>query len=414
MNDRRNYPLLLASQFLSAFGDNLILMLILGPFLNQFKAGTITGEAQSVANIYYTSLLFMPYVLLAPLAGYLNDRFSKNRWLLGGNFIKLAGTGLVALGLVSGSAWKGIGYFTVGIGACVYSPAKYGILPEILPAERLVKANGLMELLTLIAILTGNIGGSAAFGGYPLRLCYLMAVGVYGLSLVLNLLMSRTPSYREVRLRGSVRQFFSNLADLFSQKRLARILVGTALFWICGAILKMNFQPWGQQVLQFTTMLQISLLGLWLSVGVMLGSVLAGQLYAVGDLHATRRYGWLLAAGFAVLGSIGWLMGHGLNYPGILAPAVLILTGLIAGLFLIPLNAALQAESHKDKLGKTIATQNGFENLAMLGGSLLAFIDVKVGFNPSELFLALAVFVAIVVVWLKIPPKLQMNNATPE
>jgi LPLT family lysophospholipid transporter-like MFS transporter len=413
MNNRRNYPLLLASQFLSAFGDNLILMLILGPFLNQFKAGTITGEAQSVANIYYTSLLFIPYVLLAPLAGYLNDRFSKNRWLLGGNFIKLAGTGLVSLGLVFGSVWQGIGYFTVGIGACVYSPAKYGILPEILPAERLVKANGLMELLTLIAILTGNIGGSAAFGRYPLRLCYLMVIGVYGLSLLLNLLMSRTPSYREVRLRGSVRQFFSNLAALFSQKRLARILVGTALFWICGAIIKMNFQPWGQQVLHLTTMLQISLLGLWLSVGVMTGSVLAGQLYAVGDLHATRRYGWLLAAGIALLGSIGWLMVHGLNYPKVLAPAVLILTGLIAGLFLIPLNAALQAESHKDKLGKTIATQNGFENLAMLGGSLLAFIDVKVGFNPSELFLALATFAAIVVVWLKIPgrtPNEQCNH----
>jgi MFS transporter, LPLT family, lysophospholipid transporter len=411
MNNRRNYPLLLASQFLSAFGDNLILMLILGPFLTQFKNGQITADAQSIANIYYTSLLFVPYVLLAPLAGYLNDRFSKNRWLLGGNFIKLVGAGLTALGPAFGLVWQGIGYFTVGIGACVYSPAKYGILPEILPAERLVKANGTMELLTLIAILTGNIAGADVFGRYPLRLCYLMAIGVYGLSLVLNLLMSRTPAYREVRLRSSVGQFFSNVAALFSQKRLARILAGTALFWVCGAILKMNFQPWGQQVLQLTTMLRISLLGLWLSIGVMLGSVLAGQLYAVGDLHATRRYGWMLAAGVAVLGSIGWLMGHGLNYPGILAPAILILTGLIAGLFLIPLNAALQAESHKDKLGKTIATQNGFENLAMLGGSLLAYIDVKVGFNPSELFLALAAFVAIVVVWLKIPGK---NNATLE
>jgi len=269
-------------------------------------------------------------------------------------------------------------------------------------------------LLTLIAILTGNIGGSAAFGRYSLRHCYFLVIGIYGLSLVLNLLMSRTPSYREVRLRDSVREFFSNLAALFSQKRLARILVGTALFWICGAILKMNFQPWGQQVLHMKTMLQISLLGLWLSVGVMLGSVLAGQLYAVGDLRATRRYGWLLAVGFAVLGSIGWLMARGFGYPNIFAAAVLILTGLIAGLFLIPLNAALQAESHKDKLGKTIATQNGFENLAMLSGSLLAFIDVKVGFNPSELFLALAVFVAAVVIWLKIPPKLQTNHATPE
>src|SRR5580658_7233141 len=189
---RRNYPLLLASQFLSAFADNFILMLILGPLLTELKNGTITTMQQSLANIYYTSLLLVPYVLLAPLAGYLNDRFSKNRWLFGGNLIKLAGTGLVALGLVSGTAWQGIGYFIIGIGACVYSPAKYGNLPEILPAERLVKANGLMELLTLIAILTGNIGGSAAFDHCPLRLCYLMVIGVYGLSLALNFFMSRT------------------------------------------------------------------------------------------------------------------------------------------------------------------------------------------------------------------------------
>jgi LPLT family lysophospholipid transporter-like MFS transporter len=403
--ERRNYPLLLASQFLSAFGDNLILMFILGPFLTEFKAGAITAEAQSVANIYYTSLLFIPYVLLAPLAGYLNDRFSKNRWLLGGNAIKLAGTGLASLGISHGPGWLAAGYFVVGIGACVYSPAKYGILPEILPTERLVKANGTMELLTLVAILTGNIGGSWAFGQFSLDICYWMTIGVYGLSLVFNLLMSRTPSYQEVQLKKSVGEFFSNVAALFSQKRLARILVGTALFWICGAILKMNFQPWGQQILHLTTMLQISLLGLWLSIGVMIGSVLAGQLYAVGDLHATRRYGSLLAGGIAVLGCIGWLMDHGINYPKTLSPTVLIITGLIAGLFLIPLNAALQAESHKDKLGKTIATQNGFENLAMLGGSLLAYLDVRVGFNPSELFLALAAFAAIVVIWLKIPSK---------
>src|ERR1019366_6514955 len=115
MNSRLNYPLLLASQFLSVFGDNLILMFILGPFLKQIEAGKITAEAQSVAVIFYTSLLFMPCVLLAPLAGYLNDRFSKNRWLAGGNLIKLAGAVLIWLGQASGAAWLGIGYFTVGI-----------------------------------------------------------------------------------------------------------------------------------------------------------------------------------------------------------------------------------------------------------------------------------------------------------
>jgi LPLT family lysophospholipid transporter-like MFS transporter len=402
----RNYPLLLGSQFLSAFGDNLILMIILGPFLTERSKGEITEQAQSIANVFYTSLLFVPYVLLAPFAGYLNDRFSKNRWLLGGNLIKLIGAAITSLGIRSNKVWMAVGYFVVGIGACIYSPAKYGILPEILPNERLVKANGLLELLTLVAILTGNIGGAMAFDRLPLAMCYLMTIAIYALSLGLNLLMSRTPSYPEVRFKGSVRQFFRNLGDLFSQKRLARVLCGTALFWICGAVLKMNFQPWGEQVLKLQTMTAISLLGLWLSIGVMAGSVLAGQLYAIGDLRATRRYGWLLAAGIATLGSIGWFLQEGIGRPMLLAVVVLIITGLVAGLFLIPLNAALQAESHKDRLGKTIATQNGLENFAMLGGALIAFLDIKVGFDPSELFLALAAFVSVVVIWLKIPAKI--------
>jgi LPLT family lysophospholipid transporter-like MFS transporter len=208
-----------------------------------------------------------------------------------------------------------------------------------------------------------------------------------------------------VRFRHSLSGFFHNVGQLFSQKRLARILVGTAMFWICGAIMKMNFQPWGQQVLKLTTMTQINLLGLWLSLGLMAGSVLAGQLYPVGELRATRRYGWLLAGTIAALGSVGWLLQHGLDHPKVLPLSILIVTGLAAGLFLIPLNAALQAESHKDKLGKTIATQNGFENLAMLGGSALAFFQVKSGFDPSQLLLALALFVAFVVIWLNIPAK---------
>src|ERR1700689_1481448 len=97
----RNYPLLLASQFLSAFGDNLILMIILGPFLTQRSKGEITEQTQSIANVFYTSILFVPYVLLAPLAGYLNDRFSKNRWLLGGNLVKLIGSAITGLGASS-------------------------------------------------------------------------------------------------------------------------------------------------------------------------------------------------------------------------------------------------------------------------------------------------------------------------
>ena len=403
MKPKRNYHLLLWSQFLSAFGDNAILQVILGPLMKQLTAGRITAHEQSLDNIYFTSLLFVPYVLLAPLAGYLNDRFANNRWLLGGNLIKLAGTALTLYGVTAGTGWQGFGYFVVGIGACMYSPAKYGILPEILPAERLVKANGMVELLTLVAILIGTVAGASMSDYWQPFTCYAMVASIYGASALLNCFMSKTPAYPDIRLAGSVVEFFKNCRDLLRNRRLARVLLGTSTFWICGAMVKMNSQPWGQQVLKLETMLQISLLGLWLSLGLMAGSVLAGQLYGVGDLRATRRYGWLLAVAVAVLGGTAWFTGLGLTHPQWVAVPALVFTGLVGGLFLIPLNAALQAESHQAKLGKTIATQNGFENLAMLAGSVYALINVNMGFDPSQLFLCLAVFVGVVVIWLKIP-----------
>ncbi len=106
-----------------------------------------------------------------------------------------------------------------------------------------------------------------------------------------------------------------------------------------------------------------------------------------------------------MLGGVEWFLHHGLASPQAMAIPVLIGTGVVAGLFLIPLNAALQAESHKDKLGKTIATQNAFENLAMLGGSIFAYVNVRIGLDPSQLLLGLALFVALVVTWLKFPAK---------
>jgi len=401
----RNYPLLLASQFLTALADNFLLMIILGPFMTRLKQGAITDTQQSLANIFYTSLLFVPYVLFGPLAGFLNDRYSKTHWLSGGNFIKLLGAALAAMSLAGGLTWMALGYFIVGIGACVYSPAKYGILPEILPSEELVKANGTIEALTLVAILAGTVAGSIAFDHLRLGVCYWIVIGSYAASLGLNLLMTRTPSYPEVQWGHSTAEFVHNLKDLLSQRRLARILMGTALFWICGAMIKMNSQPWGQQVLGLKSMGAIGLLSVWLALGVMTGSILAGRLYRVGEVQHTRLYGWLLSIGLAVLGSVGWLMQHGFNDAKTLSITTLIYTGFCAGLFLIPLNAALQAESHKDKLGKTIATQNLFENLAMLCGSGIAFLDVKIGFNPAQLFLALAAFVAIITIWLRIPAK---------
>ncbi len=443
----RNYSLLLASQFLGAFGDNAILAVIVGQLTLLQKSGLLTPDELRTRSALYTSLLFIPYVLLAPLAGYLNDRYAKTHWLFGGNALKLVGTGVCLLSVWYGYFWQAPGYLIVGMGSTVYSPAKYGILPEILERDQLVKANGMVELLTLLAILTGAIAGSIMVDRLPVIVCYGVLLAIFGASMALNGLMSPTPSDPSVRLHRSVTEFRDHFAVLFLERRphreggvlgglryagsavaamvrgtrLGRILVGTGLFWVCGAAMKINFQPWGLDVLALPDNTQIALLGLWLSVGVMLGSVVSGALYRVGDLSHTRRFGYLLAALLVVISLIGPLglssMGrHVVEATGtdghshavlVVLPAVMVVlvaAGFASGLFLIPLNAALQAESDPQKLGKTIAVQNFCDNTGMILAGLVVLICARVGLTASQVFLVLAFIVVGVLFWLKIPP----------
>lgn len=420
MKSTRNYPLLLLSQFLGAFGDNAILAVIVGQLTLLQKAGQITSEELRTRSTVYTSILFIPYILLAPLAGYLNDRHSKTAWLAGGNALKLLGAAVCTLSIWHGYLWQAPGYFIVGIGSTVYSPAKYGILPEILPRDKLVKANGMVELLTLLAILTGAIGGAWIIDHLPVSVCYAIVGAIFAASLVLNLFMEKSPSDSSVRLGRSAHEFFDHFGALFSGPRLGKVLIGTALFWVCGAAMKINFQAWGLDVLGLPNNTQIALLGLWLSVGVMAGSVAAGRFYPVSDLRHARRHGFLLAGMLVALFAIQPLdlvhVGrHVVESAGaggaqgvilVVLPAVMALlvgSGITAGLFLIPLNAALQAESDPQKLGKTIAVQNFCDNCGMVLAGGLVFACVKLGLSASQVFLALAILVAAVVAGLRIP-----------
>lgn len=418
MKHGRNYPLLLASQFLGAFGDNAILAVIVGQLTRLKVSGEMTEESLRVWSTVYSALLFVPYILLAPLAGYLNDRYPKTRWLVGGNAVKLLGTLVCALSLLGGSWWQIPGYLIVGVGSCLYGPAKYGILPEILPQERLVKANGTMELLTLLAIIVGAIGGAKMIDSLSLSWCFAALVGVFGSSLLLNLAMSPTQGNPAVRMADSVAGFVGHLGTLMRHPRLSRVLVGTGLFWVCGSAMKINFQAWGLNVLGLQTNLQVSLLGLWLSVGVMGGSMAAGQLHRVGDLGWTRRYGWMLVGTLALIGTVEMVpllrqavpVGSGFQlFPWVMG--LLALAGAIAGLFLIPLNAALQAETDSGKLGKTIAIQNFVDNVGMILAALMVGVCAKseqivgVRVSAGQVFFVLAGLVLLALLWLRIPKR---------
>jgi LPLT family lysophospholipid transporter-like MFS transporter len=228
--------------------------------------------------------------------------------------------------------------------------------------------------------------------------------------LLLNMMMQQTPANPTVHWKTNVSTFWEHAQLLAKAPRLSRMLLGTGLFWVCGAAMKINFQPWGLNVLRLPDNTQIALLGLWLSVGVMVGSILAGQWFQIGDLRRTRFFGFALGTTLALLFSVEPLefWRHPVIQAGplhLVVPVVglLIGTGIAAGFFLIPLNAALQSESDPGKLGKTIAVQNLVDNIGMSCASLLCLISVKANISASGVFLVLAAITTAIVFFLKIP-----------
>jgi LPLT family lysophospholipid transporter-like MFS transporter len=400
-HSRRNYPLLLVGQFLGAFGDNFLLAAILGPLTYAPRAGGSAETLVNSENALFSLVFSVPFIVLAPVAGYLNDRMPKTRWLVGGNLVKLAGTavGLAAVSALSGGAAHGMqvaAYCIVGIGACVYSPAKYGILPEVVPTERLVKANGTVEMLTLVAIVAGLGGGGILYDhARSLPVCYLASAALYGGAFACNAAMVATPFNPAASLRHSAGEFASNFIALVCNPRLGRILLGSALFWFAGSTLRSALQGWGlgvfsQAGIENVTNLKLVLLKVGLVAGIVAGAVLAGQLHRTGDLSWARRYAFLLAAGLAGLGLLGG--GFGL----VPVVAVLVITGSAAGLLVVPFNAALQAETDPGKLGKTVSVQNFTDYMGIAAGAAYLALLSRLGLGPNQDLVVLGITVAMI------------------
>jgi MFS transporter, LPLT family, lysophospholipid transporter len=398
---RRNYPLLLVGQFLGAFGDNFLLAAILGPLTYALNTGRITETVVNSENALFGLVFSLPFIVLAPLAGFLNDRMPKTRWLVGGNLIKLVGTsiGLVAVYALTGAASHALqvaAYCIVGVGACVYSPAKYGILPEVVPTERLVKANGTVEMLTLVAIVAGLGGGGILYDRtLSLPVCYFASVALYGAAFMCNAAMIATPFNPSASLLHSAGEFAANFLSLVRNPRLGRILLGSALFWFAGSTLKSALQGWGlgvyaQAGVTNVTNFKLVLLKVGMVAGIVSGAVLAGQLHKTGDLSWARRYALILAAGLAGLGLLGG--AHGL----VLVVLVLTVTGAAAGLLVVPFNAALQSETDPGKLGKTVSVQNFTDYMGIAAGAAYLSFLSRFNLSPNQDLMVLGATVALI------------------
>lgn len=376
------YPLLVA-QFLSAFADNAILFTVIAIVMQ--NAHTPNWYVPALQSVFLVA-----FVLLAPWAGHFADNHAKSRVLIVANLIKAAGTGLLLLHVEPLLA-----YCIVGVGAALYSPAKYGILPELAGHDSLIKANSWIEGSTILAILTGMMVG-AKVADYSINWALSGTIALFVISAVTTLTLPVKIS--RTRVEGSkILLFWQEIRSFLSMPRSRFAVLGASLFWAAAACVRVILIAWAPLVLMSHNASDIANLTLFLALGIIAGAALVPHLIPLEHLRRARIPAYLMA-----------FMIMALSFTDAVWPAriVLLLMGTAGGMFIVPINAALQDLGQQSiGSGGAVAMQNFFQNVAMLlsvGGYTLA-ASLNIGPIAALLGLGVLLLLATFLVVLRLP-----------
>src|ERR1700678_3004433 len=367
----------LGAQFLSAFGDNALLFAALALVR---KEGYPTWSGPLLQAFFVGA-----YILLAPFVGVFADARPKGRVMLYANALKFAG----ALGMCL-HLNPFVSYALVGAGAAANSPAKYGILGELVTPTQLFKANSLLEASTIAAILLGAAAGGI-LTDWSIEGALMAITGCYAASALSALLiprLKRTAATLKFSISTSMRDFGSQTRSLLKNPKARLAVTGTALFWGAGAALRFLVIAWVPVALKITNNRVPGFLTAMVAVGIVMGAVLAARFVRLGTYRRALPAGVLIGIGVCLLPfakSLPW------------AFVLMAFVGTCSGFFVVPLDAMLQRQGEDGVgVGSAIAIQNFFESLSMLalvaGYTAASFMtvsvnDIAVGFG---LFIALS------------------------
>lgn len=341
--NKQIYPLLIA-QFLSAFADNAILFTVIAMVMHSSDLPTWYVPALQ-------SVFLVAFVVFAPWVGGFADNHAKSRVLLIANLIKAAGAGLLLA-----KVEPLVAYCIVGVGAALYSPAKYGILPELTSHELLVKANSWIEGSTIFAILLGMVVG-AKLADYSIILALSFIIVLFVVSAVITLFLP-VKIAKKATQSAQLIEFGKQIGQFFVTGRARFAILGASLFWASAATLRVILVAWAPLVLMLKNATEIAQLTLYLAIGIIAGSAIVPRLIPLEHLRRVRIPGYIMALFIGALSFTDNLTA---------ARSVLFVIGMMGGIFIVPVNAALQ-ELGKQSIGSgsAVAMQNFFQNLAML------------------------------------------------
>ena len=363
---KRGFFTIMSAQFLSSLADNALFVAAV-----QLLRSSQAPEWQQAALVPMFALF---YVVLAPVVGAIADSMPKGRVMLLSNFVKVAGCLLMLFGTHPLMA-----YAIVGLGAAAYSPAKYGILTELLPASQLVKANGWIEGLTIASIILGVLLGGQLVGPMlsPQLLSFdlpfittsidtapeaaiLVLIFVYFSAAWFNTHIPLTGA----QMRPMPKRLISLLPDFWAcntllwRDRLGQIsLAATTLIWGVAGNLRFIVLAWAAAALGYSVTQASALQGV-VAIGMAVGAVVASMRMRLEDGPRVITLG--IGMGLLIIMLIF------IDNVWVAAP-FLILLGALGGFLVVPMNALLQHRGHNLMgAGRSIAVQNFNEQACIL------------------------------------------------
>ncbi|WP_455212588.1 lysophospholipid transporter LplT [Kaarinaea lacus] len=391
----RNVYKVLVAQFITAFADNAVLFTVI----------TMVITSGAMDSWYVPALqasFLVAFVVLAPWVGPFADSRSKPTVLTYANVIKAVGASLLLFEFE-----PLIAYALIGVGAAAYSPAKYGILPELVDEQELVKANGWIEGSTILAILSGTLIG-AILSEHSIQMALGMVIGMYIASGTVALFIAKTPVINK-EIGAALPKFKRMMNQLLSTPRARFSTLAVSLFWASASVLRVLLVAWAPVVLLISETSEIAKLTMFVALGIAVGSVLAQKFIPLAYLRRARLAAFAMGGVIVLLSFVDSLW---------IARITLFLAGIAGGLFVVPINAALQEIGHKSiGSGGAVGIQNFFENLAMLVASGLYAWAAGVGAGPvgTMFTLGILVIVATIIVSWQLPPDTgDIDDALPD
>ncbi len=396
----------MAAQFFSSLADNALLIASLALLIQL----DVPEWMKPQVKFFFT----VSYVLLAPFVGPFADAFPKGRVMFMTNTIKVCGCLMMLFYeffMVAGAtpyAIVLIAYAIVGFGAAAYSPAKYGILTELLPPEKLVVANGWIEGLTVGSIIMGTVVGGMLISpkiseqllqlhppftvvsiDTPAEAAIATIFTFYIIAAILNLFIPDTGARyekQESRPLHLVAQFARSFSLLWKDKLGQISLAVTTMFWGAGATLQFIMLDWAKKNLGLA-LSEASIIQGVFAAGIAFGAVAAARLVSLRKSLRVLPIGAVM--GLVVITMIG-VTDMALVY------TLMVLIGAMAGFFVVPMNALLQHRGHiLLSAGHSIAVQNFNENLCIL--VMLAFYSfmLSMQFEINTLIVIFGTFISL-------------------